>query len=71
MGELLVRLGHRLIVSRRHQCIRRCVVFLVSNALLIGGVVFTLELLVICMGLDDIFLPLTRDTLSFLSRIFF
>ena len=71
MGALLARLGRRLIVSRRHQCVRRSVVFLLGNALIVAGVVFAVEVLLICLGLNGLFLPLTDDTLSLLSRIFF
>jgi hypothetical protein len=71
VAELILRLGSRLFVSRRHQCIRRSVIFLVSNALVIAGVVFTVELLLIFLGLENIFLPLTHNTLSFLFRLFY
>lgn len=71
MADLILRLGGRLVFSRRNQCVRRSVVFLVANALVVAGVVFALELLVILLGLENVFLPLTSDTLSFLTRLFF
>ena len=71
MAELILRLGSRLVFSRRNQCVRRSVVFLVTNALVIAGVVFAVELLVILLGLENVFLPLTSDTLSFLTSLFF
>ncbi len=71
MADLILRLGGRLVFSRRHQCVRRSVVFLIANALVVAGVVFAVELLVILLGLENVFLPLTSDTLSFLTRLFF
>jgi hypothetical protein len=71
MAELLMRLGSRLVFSRRNQCVRPSLVVLLVNALAVAGVVFSVELLVILLGLENVFLPLTSDTLSFLTELFF
>ncbi len=70
MADLILRLGSRLIFSRRNQCVRKGVVFLVTNGLVAAGVVFAVELLVILLGLENVFFPLTHDTLSFLTKLF-
>jgi hypothetical protein len=70
MAELILRWSKRLFLSQRRRCIRDSVVWLLTNALLVAGVVFAFELLVILLGLEDIFLPLTQETVSFLTRLF-
>ncbi len=70
MAELIMRLGKRLFISKRNQCIRGGVVAFLTHALVVVGVLFALELVVILFGLHDVFLPLTQETLGFLSKFF-
>lgn len=70
MAELILRLGSRLVFSRRNQCVRRSVVLVLANAFVVAGVLFAAELAVILLGLENVFLPLTGDALAFLTRLF-
>lgn len=69
MAELLLRFGNRLVFSRRHNCVRRILVFLATNALLIAGIVFAFELALIVLGLEEVFVPLTGDTVRWLTGL--
>jgi hypothetical protein len=71
MAEFMLRMGKRLVFSRRRRCMRRGVLPLATNALTIAGIVFFLELLLITLGLSDVFLPLSQKTLSYLTNVFF
>jgi hypothetical protein len=70
MGRMLARLGDFIVFSRHRQGLRRGVVFLVTNSLLIAGCVFAVEVLVILLGVKNVYLPLNHASLSFLTRLF-
>lgn len=70
MGTLLTRMGRLVLFSRRHKCVRRTVVFLLSNFLLIAGCVFAVEVLIIFLGIANICIPIDPHALSFLTRFF-
>jgi hypothetical protein len=67
----MLRLGKRLVFSRRRQCMRRGVLTLSTHVLAVAGFIFALELLLILAGLEDVFLPLSQGTLSYLTDLFF
>ena len=71
MAELILRLGNRIIFSRRHQCVRMNLISVLLYILLAIAVVFVFEIVVIAFGLEDIFLPLKRETLEVLSAFFY
>jgi hypothetical protein len=70
MAELILRLGNRLMVSRRKKCVRGSLLWLFSHLMVSAAVVFLIELIVILLGLGDVFLPLKHETFALLSRLF-
>jgi hypothetical protein len=67
----MARLFNWLIFSRRHKGVRSGVILLFSNLLLIAGLIFTLEVALIVLGMSDLFLPLTRAAQTFLNGFVF
>jgi len=70
MAELILRLGNRLLFSKRKKCVRNGLVHFSINALLVGAFIFAVETVIILLGLGDIFIPLKKETLSFLATLF-
>jgi|LFRM01.1.fsa_nt_gb hypothetical protein len=71
MGRTLLKFGQMLMVSRRNRSVRQSIILLFTNILLFSGVVFTLEIILIFLGIGNIFLPLTTKALSILNGIFY
>ena len=71
MGRILGRLGRLIVFSRRHNCVRRGVLFLGSNFLLFVGCIFAAEVLLIFLGVAGVCLPINTRALSFLTRFFY
>jgi hypothetical protein len=67
----MARIFNWLIFSKRHKGVRSGVIFLFSNLLAIAGLIFTLEVALIFLGMSDLFLPLTRAAQSFLNGLVF
>jgi hypothetical protein len=64
-------MGHFLVFSKRHKSIRGGVVFLFANFLLLASIVFIVEIILIFLGMGNVFLPLTRAISEFLSKLVF
>ena len=70
MSQLFAAFGSRLVFSKRHRCVRHGVVWFVTHSLATAGVVLFLMLVLILLGLADVYLPVNRHTLVVLSRLF-
>ena len=70
MAELILRLGKRLVISRRNKCLRTSFVVLVTNLMIIAALIFTVELAFILLGLGNIFFPFHHHTLEILLKLF-
>jgi|WetSurMetagenome_2_1015567.scaffolds.fasta_scaffold1167267_2 hypothetical protein len=71
MRHFFIRLGKGLIFSRRHKSVRGGVLFLFSNLLVIGSVIFLIAIVLIFLGMDNFFIPLTHAISEFLSKVVF
>ncbi len=71
MRHFFLRLGEGLIFSRKHKSVRGGVLFLLANLLVIAGIVFIVELVLVFLGMDNFFIPLTRTISEFLSKVVF
>jgi hypothetical protein len=69
--KLLLRFGNLLIFPRGNQCVRTSVIFVFTNLMLLAGIVFTLEIVLITLGIGDVFLPFTHNMWTFLTRLFY
>jgi hypothetical protein len=72
MSKFFLRIGGLLFYSRRRQSVRGSIIFLLTNFLLIAGAIFTIEIIFIFLGMENIFLPMTRVTHSmwaFLTKL--
>lgn len=65
MGKFLSKLGTFIVISRRHRRVRRTIVFLFSNLLFLSTLIFTVEIILIFLGVGGIAIPLPfkRDLL--------
>lgn len=71
MTKFFLKMGHFLVFSKRHKSIRGGVVFLFANFLLLASIVFIVEIILIFLGMGNVFLPLTRAISEFLSKLVF
>jgi hypothetical protein len=72
MSKFFLRLGGLLLFNKRHQSVRGSIIFLLTNFLLLAAAIFTLEIILIFLGVENIFLPMTHVTHSvfeFLRRL--
>ena len=71
MGKFFFRVGNLLMISRRHRSVRRAVIFLFKNFLILAGLIFTLEIVLILLGASDIILPIPFLSGDFLIDLLF
>ena len=57
--------------SRRGKTVRKLIVFLFANFLMIAGVVFSFEVVLIILGVNNIILPVNSGALAKLAGFFF
>jgi hypothetical protein len=65
----LACLTKRLFVSNRNRSLRQGLILLFTYTLIIGGIVFLLEIILILLGIGDIFLPWTSHSLDILRKL--
>lgn len=71
MGKLILAIGQRLVISNKNKSVRKGFVLFLTNLLLFSGLVFTVEIALILLGIGNIFLPWTRQALEVLNRFLF
>jgi hypothetical protein len=71
MGKLFLALGHRLVISNKSKSVRKGFLLFCTNCLLFAGLVFTVEIALILLGIGNIFLPWTRQALEVLNKFLF
>jgi hypothetical protein len=71
MTKFILKAGHFLVFSKRHKSIRGSIVFLFANFLLLASIVFVVEIILIFLGMGNVFLPFTRAVSDFLSKLVF
>jgi len=71
MAKLFLRLGRRLFVSKRKKSVRGSIIFLLTNFLLLTAIIFTVEIILIFLGVGNIFVPLTSPVWSLLTKLVF
>lgn len=71
MARILLNIGRFLVFSRRNKNIRGGLLPIFTNLLLIASVIFSVEILLIVLGIGEIFLPLTTAASSIISRLIF
>jgi hypothetical protein len=69
MARLFLQLGGLLFFNKRHKSIRRGIIFLLTNFLLFAGIVFTVEIILIFLGVGNIFVPVTSAVWDFLTKL--
>jgi hypothetical protein len=71
MGSFFIRLGEGLFFSRKHKSVRGGILFLFANLLLLASMVFIVEIILVFLGMDNFFIPITRPISEFLSKVMF
>jgi hypothetical protein len=69
MQKFLLNLGGLLFFSRRHQSVRKSIIFLLANFLMLAAIIFTVEIILIFCGVGNIFLPFTQKIWAFLLKL--
>jgi|WetSurMetagenome_2_1015567.scaffolds.fasta_scaffold00056_13 hypothetical protein len=71
MVRFLRNLGGILLFNKHHSSVRSGVIYLLTNFLLLAGIVFTVEIVLICLGVGNVFVPMTSAVWDFLTRLVF
>ena len=71
MGRFFFNFGKLLMISRRHRSVRKTVIFLFTNLLILAGLIFTLEIVLILLGVGDVIIPLPFLSGDFLIDLIF
>ena len=58
-------------ISNRSKSVRKGFILFLTNLLLFAGLVFTIEIALILLGIGNIFLPWTRQALEVLNKFLF
>lgn len=69
MYNFFLRMGGLLFISKRHKSVRGGVMFLLTNVLLLASAMFFLEILLIYLGVGNIYVPMTHAISEFLSEV--
>ncbi len=57
MTRLFKKAGNLVIISRRHGRVRKTLILLFTNLLVLAGLIFTFEIVLIFLGVGDVVLP--------------
>jgi hypothetical protein len=71
MRHFFLRLGEGLFFSRKHKSVRGGVLFVFTNLLVLAAVIFLIEIVLVFLGMDNFFIPLTHPISEFLSKVMF
>jgi hypothetical protein len=71
MLKKFLSIGDLILISRSKKSIRKSLIFLFSNFLLIIAIIFTLEMFLILLGINNIFLPIGGSILNLFVDWFF
>lgn len=71
MAKAIVKLGKLLMISRKQRQVREGVVLFFINFLILAGLIFTMELFLICLGVGDIILPIPFLSNDLITKIIF
>jgi hypothetical protein len=63
---LLFRIGRRIIISKKRQTVRGSVIFLLTHLLFFMGLIFSIELALVFIGMNDIYIPITGKIMGLL-----
>jgi hypothetical protein len=69
MAKFFLHIGGFLFFNKHHKSIRGSIIFLFTNFLLLAAIVFTVEIILIFLGVGNIFVPLTRAAWDFLINL--
>ncbi|MCX7726708.1 MAG: hypothetical protein N2053_07650 [Chitinispirillaceae bacterium] len=59
------------ITTRKSRSIKQTIILLLTNLLLLSGLVFLVEIILIILGVGNVSLPLTHKALELLQKIVF
>lgn len=71
MARFLSHIGGMLFLNKRHKSVRTSIIFLLTNFLVLSGIVFTMEIILIFLGVGNVFVPMTSTVWDFLTKLVF
>ena len=69
MARFFLRLGGVLFFNKHHKSVRSSVILLLTNLLLLAGIIFTVEIVLIFLGIGNVFVPMTSAAWDFLLKL--
>ncbi|MDR2577588.1 MAG: hypothetical protein LBC70_02095 [Chitinispirillales bacterium] len=69
MANLLHDIGKRILISKSRGSVRGSVIFLLTHLLLIIGMIFVVQVVVVLLGTADIYIPLAGRFIELLQQI--
>jgi uncharacterized membrane protein YoaK (UPF0700 family) len=67
MANVFYNIGKRLLISKSRGRVRGSIIFLLTHLLFIAGVIFTLEIALLMLGLWNIHVPLAGQIVRLLD----
>jgi hypothetical protein len=71
MAKFFLQLGGLLFFNKRHNSVRSSIIFLLTNFLLLAAVIFTVEIILIFLGVGNVFVPMTSSVWGLLNKLVF
>jgi hypothetical protein len=71
MSRFFIHLGELLFFNKRHKSVRSSIIFLITNFLLLAAVIFAVEIILIFLGVGNVFVPMTSSVWKFLTNLVF
>ncbi|KMQ50298.1 hypothetical protein CHISP_2767 [Chitinispirillum alkaliphilum] len=68
MARLFYLMSKRLLISKRRGRVRSSVLYLFTSMLLLAAVIFLVEVILIVLGTENIFVPFTHNLVEMLPR---
>jgi hypothetical protein len=66
MANILYLIGKRVLISKSRGNVRGTVIFLLTNLLLIIGTIFAVQVVIVVLGLEGIYIPFIGRFASFI-----
>jgi hypothetical protein len=71
MARFFLQIGGLLFLNKHHKRVRGSIIFILTNFLLLAGIVFTIEIILIFLGVGNVFVPMTSAVWDFLTKLVF
>jgi hypothetical protein len=69
VARFILHLGELVFFNKHRKSIRSSVILLLTNLLLLAGIIFTVEIVLIFLGIGNVFVPMTSAAWDLLIKL--